>query len=241
MVLSDSLPRSTTEWSVQKAAETIRMWQRLIPWGLAAIKVSGTHIFHQGSAPRGIFLLERGLVKLNCTLRDGQGILVSLRLPGQLVDGTCVHWLGESYPVSAVAATECRVCHVSAEAMLLALRQNPDVAQFLLQQQCLDVYNQAIALVEGKILNAPERFAQLLRHLATVLGLNGGRRPVRLELPFSNTEIASLLGVTRNTSAVSKNNFRKKAASAGKVVQSLFPTALSILRVESLGKIIHVY
>ena len=210
MVRSDLLPRNATEWSARQAAETIRMWQRLLPWGLGTMKTSGTHLFHQGSAPRGIFLLERGLVKLNCALRDGQQALLSLRLPGQLVDGTGVHWLGESYPVSAIAATECRVCYVSSEAMLCALQRNPEMAQFLLRQQCLDLYNQAVALVDSKTLNAAERFAQFVQYLAAVLDLHRTRKPVRLVLPLSNAEIASLLGITKEYFSRLKKQLQKQ-------------------------------
>ena len=93
--------------------------------------------FEQGSAPREIFLLERGLAKLSCTLPDGRQAFLSLRLPGQLVGGACVPLLGESYPVSALAATECRVFSLSRETMQRELQQNPEVAHFLLRQQGL--------------------------------------------------------------------------------------------------------
>lgn len=156
-------------WSSRQAAEVIHTWQRLLPWGLTTIKMPGMHLFEQGSPPREVFLLERGFIKLNCTLPDGQQALLSLRLPGQLVGGTCVHLIGEANSVSAIAATECRVCCVSADAMQRESYRNPEVAQFLLRQQELDLYNQAIAPVEAKTLNAPELFAQFVQDLAAVL------------------------------------------------------------------------
>lgn len=72
-----------------------------MPWGLATVKVAGTRLFEQGDTQGQLFLLEEGLVKLSCALPDGQQALLSLGLPGQLLGGTCVPFLGESYPVSA--------------------------------------------------------------------------------------------------------------------------------------------
>ena len=197
MALTDFLHLPATEWNFQQADETIRTWRRLLPWGLAGVKGAGTHLFEQGSAPREVFLLEQGVIKLSCALPDGHQALISLRLPGQLVGGACVHLLGETYPVSAVAATECRVSSVSGEAMQRGVQLNPAVAQFLLRQQGVDLYNQTIALVEAKTLNTPELFVQFVQHLAAVLHPQPARGPMRLLLPLSDTEIASLLGITK--------------------------------------------
>jgi CRP-like cAMP-binding protein len=197
MARTDFLHRPATEWSRQQAAETIRTWQQLLPWGLATIKASGTLLLEQGSFPQEVFLLERGLVKLSCALPDSRQALLALRVPGQLVGGVFVHWLGEYYPVSAITAIECRLSCLSGDVMQRELHRNPEVAPFLLRQQGFDLYNQAVALVEAKTLDTTELFAQLVRQLAAVLDLPRTPRPLRLPLPLSDAEIASLLGVTK--------------------------------------------
>lgn len=197
MARTDFLHRPVTEWSNEKTAETIRIWQQLLPWGLATVKGAGTHLFEQGSAPQEIFLLERGLVKLSCALPDDRQVLLAFRLPGQLVGGMFVHWVGENYPVSAIAATDCRVSSISGEAMQRALDRNPAVAQFLLRQQGIDLYNQAVALVEAKTLNTSELFTQFVQQLAAVLDLPKTHKSLRVMLPLSDAEIASLLSVTK--------------------------------------------
>ena len=174
------------------------------------MKPSGTHLFEQGSAPREIFLLEHGIVKLSCALPDGQQALLSLRLPGQLVGGMFVHWLGETYPVTAIAATECRAASLSGEVMQRALDRNPAVAQLLFRQQGVDLYNQAVALVEARTLNTSERFAQFVQHLVTALDLPRTPRPLYLPLPLSDAEIASLLGVTKVYFSRLKNQWEEE-------------------------------
>jgi CRP-like cAMP-binding protein len=77
------------------------------------------------------------------------------------------------------------------------VQRNPAVAHFLLRQQGIDLYNQAVALVEAKTLHAPELFEQFVRQLAAVLHPQPVRGPVRLLLPLSDVELASLLGVTK--------------------------------------------
>ena len=75
------------------------------------------------------------------------------------------------------------------------LQRNPEVAHFLFRQQDLDLYNQAVALVEAKILDTAELFSQFVRQLAAVLDPQRAHGSVRLLLPLSDTEIASLLVV----------------------------------------------
>ena len=191
------LPRPAAAWSAPGAADTIRTWQRLLPWERATVKMPGTRLCEQSSASSEIFLLERGVVKLSCTLPNGQPTLLSLRLPGQLVGGTCFLLLSESYPVSATAATECRLCRIRSGSMQQELNRSPEAARFLLRQQSLDLYNQAVALVEAKTLNTSARFVQLVRQLTAVLAPDRARRPLRLPLPLSDAEMASLLGVTK--------------------------------------------
>ncbi len=160
--------------------------------------------------PRQVFLLERGLMKLSCALPNGQQTILSLRLPGQLIGDAYIHWLGESYPVSAIAAIDCRVCCISIEAIQAELQRNPEVAQFLICQQGLDLYNQSAALIEAKTLNAPERFGQFVQHLTIVFDSNRARGPVRLPLPLSDAEIASLLGITKEYFSRLKKQMQKK-------------------------------
>jgi CRP-like cAMP-binding protein len=54
-----------------------------------------------------------------------------------------------------------------------------------------------VALVEAKTLNTLERFTLLVQQLAAVLEVPRTQRPLRLPLPLSDGEMASLLGVTK--------------------------------------------
>ena len=206
------LPRPAAAWSAPGAADTIRTWQRLLPWERATVRMPGTRLCEQSSASSEVFLLERGFVKLSCMLPNGQPTLLSLRLPGQLIGDTCVHLLSESYPVSVTAATECRVSRIQREAMQQEVNRNPEAAQFLLRQQSLDLYQQAVALIEARTLTTAERFAQCVRHLTAVLELPRTRGPRRLLLPLSDAETASLLGVTREYF----NRLKKQLQSEGR-------------------------
>ena len=65
---------------------------------------AGTELFRQGSTPRSVYLIDRGVVKL--IRSDGNDTIVSLAYPGCVL-GDAATVLGKSHPTAAVTLTSC--------------------------------------------------------------------------------------------------------------------------------------
>lgn len=184
---------SVASWSAARAREHVQTFRRVIPIGTVVSFEKGLEVFAHGSKPEEVFLLESGIVKLAYTLPDGSTQLFSLRYPGQLVE-ECAFVLRIPYPVSAFAVTRCQIYRIEAERMLGAMRENIELANFIVRLQDIDLYNSAVALVEMKTLRPYDRLGRLLWDLAAVIGNRRADRSTHLILPLSDKEIAQLLG-----------------------------------------------
>ncbi len=78
--------------------------------------------------------------------------------------------------------------------MLAAMRDNAELANFIVRLQDIDLYNTAVALVEMKTLRPYDRLERLFWDLAAVVGNRRADHSMHVILPLSDKEIAQLLG-----------------------------------------------
>jgi CRP-like cAMP-binding protein len=143
-------------------------------------------IFSQGSVPRAVFLVERGVAKLVFLEPNGSEIFVALRRPGQFVDygpPDAAH----AYPLSAIALVTSEIYKIDIAAVQCAHRRNPALHAEDADGLHRDLENLAASFVRSKLLSPADRLERLLRDLAMVLG--GGRDSIgrtRVVLPLDN-------------------------------------------------------
>lgn len=169
--------------------------RRLIPFGTVFSFSNRLQVLAQGSRAEEVFLLETGIVKLVHTLPDGSTELFSLRYPGQFIEGSS-HLLRIPHSFSAFTVTPCEIYRIEARRLLEAIRQIPELAQFILQVQGIELFNTAIALIEMKTLRPHERLVRCFWELASVIGKRRPDRSTHVILPLSDKEIAQLLGIS---------------------------------------------
>ena len=91
----------------------------------------GEYLFHAGDAPRGLFLVLDGKVRV-INERDGRRHLVHEDTAGATL-GEVPLIQGGGYPASAIAATATRCALFSRESIHDAIAASPDVAWFLMR------------------------------------------------------------------------------------------------------------
>jgi CRP-like cAMP-binding protein len=144
-----------------------------------------------------VFLVASGVAKLVFSGPNGREVLVALRYPGQFVD-YCSHDLGGPYPLSAIALARSEVYGIDIAAIRGAQRQNPGLRNSEAELLRRDLYDLVARLVRSELLPPADRIEELVRGLAGALG---GKLPdgsVRVVLPFDNSEMASLCGVSES-------------------------------------------
>ncbi|MGA9769015.1 MAG: Crp/Fnr family transcriptional regulator [Blastocatellia bacterium] len=155
-----------------------------------------TSLFEQGSMPRDVYFVERGLVKLIRLEREGQKLIVSLSSTGGLLGVSSVI-SQRLHPVSAITLTPCRVRCLPANIMQSLLRANPELSWRLLQMYSQEYFARVIHLTQLGCLSARQRLEHFLWELALAMDLKTQGTEVRIVLPLKLGEIADLLAVTQ--------------------------------------------
>ncbi|HVO63811.1 MAG TPA: Crp/Fnr family transcriptional regulator [Terriglobales bacterium] len=164
----------------------------------AAAYPKGAILFLQGQAPRGIFVLCQGQVKLSLGDRYGKTLILKIVEPGEVL-GLSATVSGTPYELTAQTICPCQVTFVKRKDLLQFLKENSD-ACFKVAEQLSDKYNNACHEIRslGLSHSAVEKLAKLLLEWSYRKGESKKVEP-SLRLGLTQDEIAQMIGVSRET------------------------------------------
>jgi len=158
----------------------------------------GAVLFVEGQAPRGIFVLCKGRVKMSICATDGKTLIVKIAEPGEVL-GLSATVSGKPYELTAETIDPCQVNFVKREDFLRFLKEHSD-ACFRVAEQLSEKYNTACHEVRslGLSHSAGEKLARLLLEWSSKNGEASKQEP-RLKLALTHEEIAQMIGTSRET------------------------------------------
>ena len=158
----------------------------------------GAVLFVEGQAPRGIFVLCKGRVKLSICATDGKTLIVKIAEPGEVL-GLSASVSGKPYELTAETIDTCQVNFVKRDDFLHFLREYSE-ACFKVAEQLSEKYNTACHEVRslGLSHSAGEKLAKLLLEWSSKNGESVKQEP-RLKLALTHEEIAQMIGTSRET------------------------------------------
>ena len=154
----------------------------------------GALLFVEGQAPRGVYILCSGRVKLSATSSDARVIITRIARAGEIL-GLCATLSGEPYEVTAETLEPSQVNFVRAADFTRFLAANAEASLRAAEQLGR---NYSAALEQVRLLGlSHSAAAKLARFLLEV----GGERPPadRLRLALTHEEIGQLIGASRET------------------------------------------
>lgn len=170
--------------------------------GLDAISSSATYprgaiLFVEGQAPRGVFVICSGRVKLTASSADGKALILRIAEPGEVVGlpGTIS---GKPYEATAEALEPIQANFLSREPFLNFLRAHGDAAlkiAEILSNICHTTYQEVRNL--GLSASAAEKVARFLLNLTPEKEPKTGQ--IRAKLTLTHEEIAEMIGSSRET------------------------------------------
>lgn len=168
----------------------------------------GQFLFHAGDAPRGLFLILEGRVRV-INERDGRRHLVHEDTAGATL-GEVPLVLGGGYPASAIAAVSTRCALFSREALDAAITSSPDVAWFLMRGLTARIRTLVARIGQASGTPVQQTLAALILDRAS------GSTP--LSLGTSQQELAESLGTVREVVARQLTALKRSGAirSAGR-------------------------
>ena len=168
----------------------------------------GAVLFVEGQAPRGVFILCRGRVKLSICSSDGKTLILKIAEPGEVL-GLSASVSGKPYELTAETLDPCQVNFVKREDFLRFLREHNDVT-LRVAEQLSEKYNTACHEIRslGLAHSAAEKLAKLLLEWSMKNG--GARQPERMKLTLTHEEIAQMIGTSRETVTRLFADFKKR-------------------------------
>ncbi|MGB9237158.1 MAG: Crp/Fnr family transcriptional regulator [Terriglobales bacterium] len=168
----------------------------------------GAVLFVEGQAPRGIYIVCSGRVKLTTTSRDGKTLILRIAQAGEVLGlhGTVS---GKPYELTAETLQPSQLDFIKREDFLKFLQNHADAclnAAHHLSQNCQTAYDMIRSL--GLSHSVSEKLARLLLEWAS----DGEQTKdgIRIKIALTHEEIAQLIGTSRETVTRVLGEFRDK-------------------------------
>jgi CRP/FNR family transcriptional regulator len=154
----------------------------------------GETLFLQGQLSTNLYSLTSGMVKICSHFTDGREQIVGLSTPGKLLLG--LQSLNESrYAYTAIASTPVRACKLNHRALLDRVHDEPEVALRLIASVNAQLaHSRALMEVMGHS-NAAAKIASFI----LLMTPGSERGTCGFPMPFSRSEMASILGLSEET------------------------------------------
>ena len=154
-------------------------------------------IFHAGDPGDSLFVVDWGVVKVSLPAEDGDEAILSMHRRGDLF-GVLTLLDGEPRQVTAVAMEPTQVLLVGRERFLRSLSEAP-TRDALVAGLVGDVRGLITRIEELHFLDIAGRLAARLVDLAKQAGTELSDGSLRLDLPLTQRDLASMVGCTRQS------------------------------------------
>ena len=170
---------------------------------------AGAVLFVEGQAPRGVYMLCTGRVKLTMASPEGKTIIVRIVEAGELL-GMHSAISGEPHELTAETLQPCQVDFVRRDDFSRLLREHHEVAVKAMQQFS-NYYRGACHQIRylGLSTSATEKLACFL--LEAALRGQQTQQGVRFNLSLTHEEIAQVVGLTRESVTRGLAEFRNRS------------------------------
>ena len=168
----------------------------------------GAVLFVEGQAPRGVYVICSGRVKLSTTSRDGKTLILRIAQAGEVL-GLHATVSGKPYELTAETLQPCQLDFVRRDDFLRLLQHHADAclnAAQHLSQNCQSAYEMIRSL--GLSHSVSEKLARLRLEWAT--DGETTKEGIRIKVSLTHEEIAQLIGTSRETVTRVLSEFRDK-------------------------------
>jgi len=171
---------------------------------------AGEPILFQGEVPRSVFLVKSGVVRAYDIGSTGDEKIVNLSAPGEFIPPA---WVFGKSPVSLYyyAAFSTSELYIMERAEVRQIIESDEVAAHKLFDQSMGLYVGAIqqvnALEQSK---GVDKILFIIQHLVMRFGHRIGNDSQIIKLRLTHQDIASMTGLTRETTSVELSHLKKK-------------------------------
>jgi CRP/FNR family cyclic AMP-dependent transcriptional regulator len=165
-------------------------------------------LFVEGQAPRGVFVVLRGRVKLSVSSRDGRTLILRIAEAGEVLGiSACVS--GSAYEATAETLEGSEIAFLKRADVIRLMQNHNDLALWLAESLSKE-YSFTCREVRNLML-AESASGKLAKFLMDSLDKNSSpRQPGRMKLGLTHEEMAQMIGSSRETVTRTLAAFKKR-------------------------------
>jgi CRP/FNR family transcriptional regulator len=169
---------------------------------------TGAVLFAEGQAPRGVFIVRRGRVKLSICGSDGRTLILRIVDPGCPL-GVAAVVSGRPYEATAETQEPSEISFLRHSDLLQLMRQHGEFALWVTQHISAD-YASTCREIRDLILSdsASEKLARLL--VGWLDQNTKSKNPTQMKLALTHEEIGQMIGSSRETVSRLFAGFKKQ-------------------------------
>jgi CRP-like cAMP-binding protein len=167
----------------------------------------GDYVFLECDAPRNLYVVVNGEVKLLKQTEDGRETIVEMAYPGEIFGEEAI-FDGQPYPMTAQALSDLELLSITRTDFFAFLRDNPDLALEIiteLGERLREAQNTIRALAMERVEWRIARVLLILSRKAGIVEADG----VSINLPLTRQDIADMAATTVETTIRVLSNFKK--------------------------------
>ena len=191
-------------------ADKFGLLQKLVPIGVRRHFAKKRTILFQGEIPRAVMLLQKGLVKVYGITSTGDQRTVTLLTEGDVFP---MSWVFGKSPVCVYyyeALTDCTVVAVTKDEYLKALESDKALKEQIFENYMSHYIASTMHVYALEQSHAQDKLAYILHYLVARFGEKVGDGRYKINLRLSHQDIAEMVGITRETTAVELHRLKKK-------------------------------
>lgn len=167
-------------------------------------------ILFQGEIPRSAMVLQSGLVKVYGITTGGDQRTVTLLSAGDIFPVECVFDKSRVSLYYYEALTECSVLTLPKTEFVAALEQNAPLKDQVFQSYMAHYTSATMHIYALEHSHAQEKLVYILQYLVARFGEKQSNGLTKIELRLSHQDIAEMVGLTRETTAVELHRLKDK-------------------------------
>ncbi|MCP4546490.1 MAG: Crp/Fnr family transcriptional regulator [bacterium] len=167
----------------------------------------GAYLYLEGADCSGLFILQRGRIKLSRLQDSGREITISIIEEGDIFGLECLEG-SEFREANAQAMEDCQIVAISHERMRNLLDDQPRLGMVLLRIMSEKLRDSRQVIQRLLLKDVKARLASLLLELAERSGIPE-EDGIRLGGKITHQDLANLIGSTRETTTATLNQFKR--------------------------------
>jgi CRP-like cAMP-binding protein len=167
-------------------------------------------VLFQGEIPRGVLVLERGLVKVYGITNGGDQRTVTLLSAGDVFPVECVFGMSRVSLYYYEALTDATVLYLPKDDFMGALERDLALKDQIFKTYMAHYTSATMHIYALEHSHAQEKLVYILQYLVARFGEKQPDGLTRIALRLSHQDIAEMVGLTRETTAVELHRLKTK-------------------------------